>query len=203
MQNTYKLFIKDKKYASYKKLPSFLFLINAINFIAFAIQSTSISNKLILFTSAFIVLAYSLYNWTYKKKKEKSYIVVYLLMATIWITDTPFWYFSIILLLLLLLQFRMESDFTISLSAQNIVVNGFFKKDYLWSDFNNIVLKDDLLTLDFNNNQILQVEPDWNSSINAGGMESWEVGEGYPQTEEEFNDFCRQQLMSNKSYKSN
>ncbi len=195
MRQSYKLIVKDKKYEGYKKLASFLFLINAIVFIALALGSTSISNKLILFTSSFILIAYSVYNWSYKKKKERSYIIVYILIAAIWISDTSFWYFSILLLLLLALQFRMESDFTISLSDQNIIVNGFIKKSYLWQDFNNIVLKDDLLTLDFINNRILQVEPDWNVSAANAEVESWEVGEGYPQTEKDFNDFCQQQLI--------
>jgi hypothetical protein len=194
MQQFYKLTIKDKKYKGYKKLASFLFLINAIVFITLALGSSSISNKLILFTSSFILIAYSVYNWSYKKKKERSYIIVYILIAAIWISDTPFWYFSILLLLLLVLQFRMESDFTISLTNQHIIVNGFIKKSYGWPDFNNIVLKDDLLTLDFTNNRILQVEPDWNVSAPNAGIESWGVGEGYPETEKEFNDFCHQQL---------
>lgn len=194
MQQFYKLIIKDKKYEDYKKLASFLFLINAIIFIALALRSTSISNKLILFTSSFILIAYSVYNWSYKKKKERSYIIVYVLIAAIWISDTSFWYFSILLFLLLVLQFRMESDFTISFSDQNIIVDGFIKKSHGWPDFNNIVLKDDLLTLDFTNNRILQVEPDRNMSIAPTGIEAWEVGSDYPETEKEFNDFCRQQL---------
>ncbi|MEO7924496.1 MAG: hypothetical protein ABIR30_12520 [Chitinophagaceae bacterium] len=196
MQQSYTLIIKDEKYKSYKKLASFLFLINAIVFIILAIRSVSVSNQLILFTAAFILIAYSVYNWSYKKKKERSYFIVYLLIATIWISDSPFWYFSILLLLLLVLQFRMESDFTISLSGQTVTIDGFINKGYSWSDFNNIVLKDDLLTLDFTNNKILQVEPDWNMSIHSGGIEAWEVGEGYPETEQEFNEFCKERLKS-------
>ena len=196
MQPFYKLIIKDKKYQDYKILASFLFLINAIIFIILAIRSTSISNKLILFTASFMLIVYSVYNWSYKKKKERSYIIVYLLIAAVWVSDTRFWYFSVFLLLLLVLQFRMESDFMISLSGQNIVVNGFIKKDYLWSDLNNIVLKDGLLTLDFKNNRVLQVEPDWNMSVAMKGIESWEAGEGYPETEKEFNEFCKERLKS-------
>jgi hypothetical protein len=194
MKQSYKFIIKDNKYESYKKYASFLFLINAIVFIIFAIRSVSISSQIILFASSFIIIIYSVYNWLYKQKKEKSYIATYLLIAIIWVSDTSFWYFSILLLLLLALQFRMESDFTISVSVQQININGFINKHYRWPDFNNIILKDDLLTLDFTTNKILQVEPDWNKSVEEGGIELWEVGEGYPETEQEFNDFCRQQL---------
>lgn len=194
MQQFYKLIIKDKKYDGNKKIASFFFLINAITFIFLAFGSVSVSNKLILFTSSFILIAYSGYNWAYKKKKELPYIVVYLLMIAIWVGETPHWYFSILLLLLLVFQFRMESGFTISLYPENIFIDGFTKKKYGWSDFNNIVLKDGLLTLDFITNRVLQVEPDWNMSVTTTGIQSGETVEGYHKTEKEFNDFCKQQL---------
>ena len=194
MQQSYRLVIKDKKYGSYKKLASFLFSISATFFIALALRSGSISNRLIFFTAAIILLAYSVYNWFYKRKKERSYIIIYLLTAVIWISNTPFWYFSILFLLMLFLQLRIESDFVIIFSDRKLIINGFIRHEYQWSGFNNVILKDDLLTLDFKNNRILQVEPDWNESVSSGGIENWEAGEGYPETEKEFNDFCREHL---------
>ena len=194
MQQFYKLIIKDKKYKSYKKFASLLFLINAAFFILLAFQSVSVSTRLILFTAAIILLVYSGYNWSYKKKKEKSYIAVYLLIAVTWISDTPFWYFSIFFIIIFLLQLRMESDFSILVSDRYVTINGFITKNHPWSDFNNIILKDELLTIDFKNNKLLQVEPDWNGSIATEGIENWEVGKGYSETEKEFNDFCKQQL---------
>ena len=196
MQHNYKLIINNKKYEGYKKIASFLFLINAAIFIAFAIKSTSISTRLILFTASFILLIYAVYNWYYKKKKEKSYIIVYLLLAVIWISDTAFWWFAFVFPVMLAFQFRMEKDFIIYLSFNKICVSGFVSKIYRWSDFNNIILKDGLLTLDFSNNKILQVEPDWNESIAISGIMPWEPGEGYPESEKEFNEFCREQLRS-------
>jgi hypothetical protein len=194
MQPSYKLIITDKKYERYKKMASFIFGVNAIVFIILALQSLSISNQLILCTSSIILIGYSIYNWAYKKKKENSYILVYLLMAVIWVSDTPYWYFSILILLLLALQYRMESNFSIYLTARHITIDGFTKKNYGWQDFNNIVLKDGLLTLDFRSNKIMQVEPDWNKYNNTPGTEPRDTGKGYPETEQEFNDFCRQYL---------
>lgn len=194
MQQSYRLIIRDKKYEGFKKLASFLFLINAIVFIALGVRSLSVSNQVILFTASALLLAYAVYNWYWKQKKERSYLVAYVLVAAVWAVETPYWYFSIPILVLLLLQFRMESDFSIFLSAEEVIVDGFIKKNYAWSGFNNIVLKDALLTLDFRNNKILQVEPDWNSSVADGGIEAWDPDEGYPETEQDFNEFCKKQL---------
>ncbi|MBK7562095.1 MAG: hypothetical protein IPI68_11405 [Chitinophagaceae bacterium] len=94
MQPSYKLIITDKKYDRYKKRWPLLFSVsNAIVFIILALQSLSISNQLI-FTSSIILIGYSIYNWSYKKRKKILYILVYLLMAVIWVSDTPYWYFQ-------------------------------------------------------------------------------------------------------------
>ena len=53
------------------------------------------------------------------------------------------------------------------------------KKHIEWSQLNNIILKDGLLTIDFKNNKFIQqFIDDTNTALN----------------EQEFNDFCGQQL---------
>lgn len=203
MQPFYKLIFVNHKFKGYRKLAAFLFLINGIAFFMLAFRSVSISNKIILFTCSFLLLIYSIYTWAYKTKKERSYIIFYLLMAVVWMTETPFWYFGLIFLLMTYLQFKLEEDVSISLSAKTVTINRFFKKEYEWSDFNNIVLKDDLLTIDFSNNKIFQAKPDWIESL-SNNRQSWNDIEDYHEMEKEFNEFCKQQLnvkhqTSNKS----
>ncbi len=54
----------------------------------------------------------------------------------------------------------------------------FSRKQYSWDDFSNIVLKDDLLTLDFKNNKVLQLEVENNAGDNP------------------FNEYCRKKLTA-------
>jgi hypothetical protein len=186
MHHIYTFIIKDKKYNGYKKIASFLFLINAIVLAAFGFQSISVSNKFLLFFVSFITIAYAFYNWYYKQKKERSFIIIYLLIAIAWIIGTAYWYFGLILVVLLLLQLRMEKDLTITISSNDLIIDGFLEKGHHWKEFNNVVLKDGLLTLDFINNKVFQVEPEWNKT---------QIIEAYPEFEKEFNEFCRQQLF--------
>jgi hypothetical protein len=188
MKHYFKFTIRDRKFEGYKKIASLLFVINAVLFTLWGLGTPSISARIILITAAFILFVYAFYNWAYKKRKERSYLFVYLLMAGIWITETPYWHFSILFLLLLLLQYRMENNPTISLSPADIVITGLITRQYKWNAFNNIILKDGLLTLDFTDNKVLQTEPDWAESI-ANGEE-----EDYSEIEKEFNEFCREQL---------
>jgi hypothetical protein len=61
------------------------------------------------------------------------------------------------------------------------VINTLFRRRYDWTDFNNVVLKDGLLTLDFKNNRLLQ-------------KEVLEDDDEDDADEDEFNDYCQTRL---------
>jgi hypothetical protein len=67
----------------------------------------------------------------------------------------------------------------IGFADNKIVINTLIRRSYEWTDFNNIILKDNLLTLDFKNNRLLQRET---------------VDDDEDAGEDEFNDYCQQQL---------
>jgi hypothetical protein len=69
---------------------------------------------------------------------------------------------------------------TYNFTSSGIKKAGFPPKDYKWDEFSNVVLKDNLLTLDFKNNKLLQAEIATNN-IN----------------EEAFNIFASEQLNKN------
>ncbi len=57
----------------------------------------------------------------------------------------------------------------------------FPEKEYLWNTFNNVILKDNILTLDFKNNHLIQAE----------------VEEPKNMDEKQFNSFAKSQLRVN------
>jgi hypothetical protein len=65
-------------------------------------------------------------------------------------------------------------------SKEAITFNTFPFKNYSWQEVKNIMLKDNMLTIDFKNNKIIQRE-----------IEPAELTE----EEIEFNEFCRQQMV--------
>jgi len=180
----FKFIIKDSKYNIYKKVAASLLLLNALLFVI-AARSLVSSSRILLYTAAIILIAYAIYFWKYKKKKENSFVAVYLLAALVWIIATASWYFALLYAILSVIQFRIENDLAIVISAEKIQVQGFLSSEHSWEQLNNVVLRDGLLTLDFKNNKILQVEPDWQLTV---------MDKEYTVLEKEFNDFCRQQL---------
>jgi hypothetical protein len=82
---------------------------------------------------------------------------------------------------------RKDHGELIIVSESNVILPGLTGHRIIeWSQLTNVIKRDDLLTLDFKNNRLMQVQ-----IINADDV-----------PENEFNQFCRQQLQENRSKKS-
>ncbi|HET9057488.1 MAG TPA: hypothetical protein VFN30_11650 [Chitinophagaceae bacterium] len=91
--------------------------------------------------------------------------------------------FGVILLILAAFEQKVKANLEIGFSAHFIMFNNFTKTKYSWNDFNNIVIKDNILTLDFKSNRLFQRET---------------IDEESDCDEDEFNEFCREQLAKNQ-----
>ncbi len=80
-----------------------------------------------------------------------------------------------------LLERQIKFPQEIGFSKDAITFNTFPFKNYSWQEVSNVVLKDNMLTIDFKNNKIIQRE-----------IEPAELTE----EEKEFNEFCKQQLAN-------
>lgn len=81
-----------------------------------------------------------------------------------------------------LLERQLKFPQEIGFSKDEITFNTFPSKHYDWQQLKNVIIKDNILTLDFKNNKIFQKETE--SDVSA-------------ETEKEFNEFCRQCLNKN------
>lgn len=128
----------------------------------------------------FIVLLVA-WSWyiSLKREKEMYYSKALLIAGLVW-TKMPYMQWMIVVFVLLaLLEYQAKLAPEIGFSSDHIVFNGLFKKRYQWREIDNVVLKDGLLTIDFNNNKLYQKE------IDTGENEAEEA---------EFNDWVRNKL---------
>jgi hypothetical protein len=70
----------------------------------------------------------------------------------------------------------------VGFSKELIVKSGLIPQKIKWSELNNVLIKDDLLTLDFKNNTLFQAYTDDEDD------DDYEVGD------DEFNEYCREKL---------
>ena len=95
-------------------------------------------------------------------KKFKITHVAVLLIATgvLWIGTHSFIFAGILFCYAVLLNFLQKNP-EVMIGEDKIVLKKIFKDDvFEWVDFNNIILKDGLLTLDFSDNKLLQLNID-------------------------------------------
>ncbi|MBM3442715.1 MAG: hypothetical protein FJX89_08465 [Bacteroidetes bacterium] len=94
----------------------------------------------------------------------------------------PFFGIGLPFLALAWLESYASRKSEIGFSPQGIHFNGLGSRKYAWSEVKNVVLRDDLLTIDFRNNRLYQRYTDDEAD------EEYEVGE------DDFNAFCRSQV---------
>ncbi len=88
---------------------------------------------------------------------------------------------AVLLIVAALLERQIKFPQEIGFSKDAITFNTFPFKNYSWQDVKNAILKDNMLTLDFDNNKLIQKETE--SNVPA-------------ETEREFNEFCKQQIAN-------
>jgi hypothetical protein len=116
-----------------------------------------------------------------KNKKSEMMLIYLVAIASLFFLGLPGKIAYTILALTGYLSTRPEE---IGFSEKGIVFKSFFSKNIEWSALNNALIKDGILTLDYKNNKLFQAETDDD-----------EDNEEYDVSEEEFNQFCRKQLI--------
>lgn len=87
-----------------------------------------------------------------------------------------------IFLIAALFERQVKFPYEIAVDPAGIVINTFPKKHIPWQAIQNLIIKDDYITLDFKNNTLIQKQ------INEPVSESITI---------EFNHFCKEQIQNN------
>ena len=119
------------------------------------------------------------------KKKFKLFnyqLVLFVLMILFWLSQTA-WLPAIICTAAIVFACKiLQTKSTVVFSTENIILSkSLFKKVHNWVAIENVVLKDNLLSIDFKNNQLMQVEI---------------ANESFVTDEKVFNLFCANQITN-------
>lgn len=179
----YELVLKNEKIKSYSRIS---WLIIILNFLFFAILAAAeFSDKISYsFFAATLMIVMFLYD-VMMKRKDSSQINpgFYFIIPIIAFLLLGFYWFAIIDIILLSLHIITRRKIAVMLYEEYIIYPSFPNKWIQWPSLHNLMLKDGLLTIDFENNKLIQHEiDDSKAEIN----------------EKEFNIFCREQLAKKR-----
>jgi hypothetical protein len=179
---SFEITLKNDKLKQYDRIALYIITINLalFTYLAISIEIRSIRIAAII-GGLLIITALGIdYFLTSIKKNEGSpyKLAAEYVISFAWF-QMGYWWIAIITFLLGTLYLIAKRPLLVSIIKESISYPSFPKKKLSWSELNNIILKDGLLTIDLKNNSFIQQSVDESkTSVN----------------EQEFNDFCREQL---------
>jgi hypothetical protein len=174
-------FVVTLKNTSSKYIDRFSLLLLIISALLFLKEQFFSPNIKIAYLFGGIAIA-AITSWNiYQKKKGKTiyYSSALFIAAIAWVTMPYLNWLFLPFALMGLFERQAKMPLEVGFTDSQIVINTLLRRKYTWSDFNNVILKNDLLTLDFKTNRLLQRET---------------IDEEGDAEEDEFNIYCREQL---------
>jgi len=148
--------IKNEKLKSYRIITLLIVILNSLFFI-FLIFKTSQSKSALI--SIGFILSYTVYRFYISKKNKQSFFFdewIYFLLMILWVNDNIL--LAITNLVLFLLYTISIQKIIYVFDSSLIKQKNFPWKKYQWNEFSNVIIKDNLLTMDFKNNKLIQGE---------------------------------------------
>ena len=184
---SYQLELAQPNYKSYKIITLFMAFLNAVSFIFYflnaessflnMVSATGIIASVVLFYIVFIKLAV----W---KKGYKVVALILILMAICWAFAGNFYFFFLFILLSLFSYISLQPT-VILVNDEGIKYPSFPAKFYQWYQINQVLIKDDVLSIDLMDNKFLQfLLPAESVSIIIT---------------EDFNSFCKKQILASSA----
>ncbi|MEP6512964.1 MAG: hypothetical protein ABJA79_03805 [Parafilimonas sp.] len=138
-----------------------------------------------IITIAVIIVQFLINYFKKKQGKKINHNYAFSICFIAWLT-IPYsnWVLAVLYLIALVAETQVKFPYEIGVNEEGIIINSFPKKNFTWADFVNVLIKENMLTIDFKNNRILQKETESEVSI---------------ELEKEFNEFCKKRITSRKN----
>ncbi len=175
----FEIILKNEKRNIYNRLSWLIIFIFAVFFSYIIIFPSDMRHRNISIATLIVVAACLGYKLYFKNTKYQPGIQLFFwVILTGWICMEEYLLAGFTILFLLLSAFTSRNPAVI-FSKNHIIYPSLPVKSISWKDLNQLILKDGLLTIDFKSNRLIQQLVDENKTTID---------------EQEFNDFCRQQL---------
>ena len=180
----YKIILRSDKVNKYNTIGWLFILFNIAATTSIALTKKETGTAAFIYVMLPALVALFLY---YRQNKvgtgERKIDFTFILLALSWIFLQLFWVAAIVILFGILHGIAIRRLVVLA-DTNKIIYPSFPARSIEWNELSNVILKDDLLTIDFKNNKIIQQLIDKTED---------------PVNEKEFNDFCTKQLNSASS----
>ena len=180
---SYTVFLVNDRLRSYNRLGLMIIFINGI-FGAYFLWYNLPENNFPALTGGILTAALGLLmnfsSWLINGKPKLPFSVLFILFALQWLLLNNYW-LPVVFLVLAFFDHVARQKQAVVFLASHIEIIAFPKKTIPWTQLNNAILKDNILTLDFKDDRLVQAEI---------------ASESFGIAEENLNDFCQLQLSA-------
>lgn len=173
----FEIILKNEKIKSYRTMALIVLLINlAVFTLMFFYDAYRYEAASAIFLTGIYIL---MRLYFIKKYQQGNYLdqVLIFVLAGCWFGLQNYYMVAALIIVGVFYHLALQK-IQLLFTPEKIIKLNFPKRDYLWNVFSNVIIKDKILTLDFKNNHLLQVEIEEPKNIN----------------ENEFNLFAQAQL---------
>jgi len=183
--NQFTFTLKDNTQKAFNSFFWFLYFLHLIAaFVIVLNTKDKLQNNCAIAAIIVFIVSIALYYPLKNKISLYSFqLAVFAVMILFWLLQMA-WLAAIIMLAIIGFSFFVLKRKSTALFKKEdiLIVRSLIKKYYQWKDIENVVLKDNLLSIDLKSNHLIQVEI---------------TSESYSIDESTFNQFCRQQIIPN------
>ena len=178
----YIIVCKSPDFKNVDRISQFMLLLSVLGF-SFGLYKGFFNTPSLVYAIITSIISWSIYSYYQKKNGGIPYYRLALLFASWgWLLLPKALIISGIFLIGALFERQVKFPYEIAVDPAGVLVNTFPKKLYPWAEINNMLIKDDYITIDFKNNKLIQKQ------INEPVTEA---------IKNEFNAFCAAHLAKN------
>lgn len=175
----YIIVCKSPSFKNVDRISQFMYLLSILGF-SFGIYKQFFPSPILMIAIMTSVICWWIYCLFQKKRKGIPYYRLGLLFASWgWFLMPNALLISGIFLIGALFERQVKFPYEMAFDPDGIVINTFPKKYFPWIAIQNAIIKDDVITIDFKNNKLIQKD------INEPVSET---------ITNEFNQFCKEQI---------
>lgn len=175
----YELVLKNEKIKNYRLIARLVILLGCLFTIALVVYTNLLKVRIAGITALSLIVCWTIYYYVNKKKQNAAFEATALFLLAVYFLFPGIYWLAIVFFIIAGLYIEITKLIVIIFNEDGIKIASFPAKNYDWQQLNNIILRDNLLTLDFVNNKLLQ-QPIINTQ--------WDINP------KEFNEFCQKML---------
>jgi hypothetical protein len=174
----FQIVLKNEKAKTYTVISWLIIALNFVFFLYIGVSGSSGIMTLPFFAAGLLICIFIFKSISKREEIENDCLSLAFSVSIIVLIVMQFYWLAALIILLFLFQDITRRRLTVLVFDDRIVYPSFPKRTILWKELNNVILKDDILTIDLRNNKIFQ-----NEVIS-------------PVSDIEFNEYCNLHLHS-------